>query len=207
MICLHNVSNNVSDQKSKFHALFADNRVFMEPSVITTIFQSSGRLRGGETCGCIRQLSFLPAATKLWPRLCFYTCVILFTRGGLWAGRTPPGATPLPPRSRHPQAERTPPGADNPPEQTPPQSRHTPRTRTPLHRGNTLQHTVNERPVRILLECILFVTYFYRAERGHDLFRPPPQFLCELSSLMVRVDNQLIWLPSLVKSEIFVFFC
>ena len=63
---------------------------------------------------------FLPAATKLWPRLCFYVSVILFT-GGVFSRETPPRTRqgePPPPRSR-------------------------------------LQQRVNERPVRILLECIL----------------------------------------------------
>ena len=61
---------------------------------------------------------------------------------------TPPGpGTPLqgadtPPWSRHPL------GAD-----TPPRSRHPLEPGTPP--GSRLQHTVNERPVRILLECIL----------------------------------------------------
>ena len=75
--------------------------------------------------------------------------VILFT-GGMSASVH--ADTPLPeqtpPRSRHPQAADipleadTPLGADNPP-----RSRHPPRSR--------LWYTVNERPVRILLECIL----------------------------------------------------
>ena len=55
--------------------------------------------------------------------------------------QTPPGADT--PQSRHP------PGGD-PPEQTPPWEQ------TPIP-GSRLQHTVNERPVRILLECILVV--------------------------------------------------
>ena len=36
---------------------------------------------------------------------------------------------------------------------TPPETRHTPRDQA-HPRGSRLQHTVNERPVRILLECI-----------------------------------------------------
>ena len=53
------------------------------------------------------------------------------------------------PWEQTPPQEQTPPGADTPSEQTPPPpgSRHPPESR--------LQHTVNERPVRILLECIL----------------------------------------------------
>ena len=48
----------------------------------------------------------------------------------------------------------TPPGADTPRSRHPPQSRHhPPGSRHPPE--SRLQHTVNERPVRILLECIL----------------------------------------------------
>ena len=69
---------------------------------------------------------------------CLPQCILGYTP----RTRHPPWAqTPLPPQSRHPlqPAEQTlPPGADTPP---PP--------------GSRLQHTVNERPVRILLECIL----------------------------------------------------
>ena len=58
----------------------------------------------------------------------------------------PPPGSRHPPRSRHPPwsrhpREQTPPGADTPGADTPPASRH--------------RYTVNERPVRILLECIL----------------------------------------------------
>ena len=64
--------------------------------------------------------------------------------------------------------DTTPPGADTPQEQTPPgpdpPSRHPPRTRPPQNRHphrTRLQHTVYERPVRILLECILVLLCFY----------------------------------------------
>ena len=77
-------------------------------------------------------------------------------------GADPPGSRPLEqtpreqthtPGTSHPPGTRPPtrhpPGAD-PPEQTPPsRSRHHHPCRS------RLQHTVNERPVRILLECIL----------------------------------------------------
>ena len=90
--------------------------------------------------------------------------------------QSPPGAAPgsrhPPSRSRHPPEqtppiqEQTRPRADTPypqeqtPPGTPPQSRHPPGAdttweQTPLPLGSSLQHTVNERPVRILLECIL----------------------------------------------------
>ena len=73
--------------------------------------------------------------------------VILLTGGGsasVHAGmpptpdqtRPPPRPATPPPRTRH----TTPPASH-------PQTRHTP--------GSRLQHTVNERTVRILLECIL----------------------------------------------------
>ena len=94
--------------------------------------------------------------------------VILFT-GGMCLRQTPPQeqTPPLeqtPPWSRHPPWEKTPRRADTPPgadthprEQTPPAD--TPHVRHPLgqtpHLGCRLRHTVNERPVRILLECVL----------------------------------------------------
>ena len=96
-------------------------------------------------------------------------------RGG---GGIPQGTEAEPPWSRHPP-EQTPPSGSRlwhmvyewpqappqtrdttPPSRHPPQSRH-PQTRhppgpgTPRPPGSRLRHTVNERPVRILLECIL----------------------------------------------------
>ena len=50
-------------------------------------------------------------------------------------GYTPPGSRPL--------RDQTPPGPDPPGSRSPP--------------GSRLQHTVNDRPVRILLECILVI--------------------------------------------------
>ena len=55
----------------------------------------------------------LPAAAKLWPRLCFYTCLWFCSRGG-GLQRTPPPVTrqtPPPGPGRHPpgQGEHTPP--------------------------------------------------------------------------------------------------
>ena len=120
--------------------------------------------------------SLLPAATKLWPRLCFYTCLWFCSQGGgspenplpPWPGRPPPGT-----RQTHPCDQAYPPGPGRPPpgtRQTPPRDQGDPpgprRTPpppppppgprwTPPPPGRTLQHTVNERPVRILLECIL----------------------------------------------------
>ena len=70
------------------------------------------------------------------------------------AGRTPPGTrqTPL-------LAGRTPPEWADPPDQgEPPRDQaDTPQQGEPPSPGRRLQHTVNERPVRILLECILVI--------------------------------------------------
>ena len=139
---------------------------------------------------------FLPATTKLWPRLCFYSCLWFCPWGGVclsacwdttpWSRHQPGADTPLEQTPHPPGADtpwsRHPPGVDTPPppprsrppwEQTPPQSRHTPPssrhppradppeqtppradTRSPSPES-ILQHKVNKRPVRILLECIL----------------------------------------------------
>ena len=72
--------------------------------------------------------------------------------------QTPPLGADIPPsrhslRNRHPP-EQIPPGSRHPPEQTPP-GKQTPPP------GSRLQHTVNERPVRILLECILVFKSLY----------------------------------------------
>ena len=70
-----------------------------------------------------------------------HVCVILFTGGGLRADPPWQGEPPLGPGR--------PPSRENPPwDQAD--------TTTP-RQGDPPQHTVNERPVRILLECILVV--------------------------------------------------
>ena len=108
-------------------------------------------------------LQLLPAVTKLWPRLCFYSCLWFYPQlgGGVslsaclettpWGAHPPPGADipqSRPPRSRHPPGSE-PPGADpsgadipTPQEQTPPRadtppwSRHPPeQTPPPTHPG------------------------------------------------------------------------
>ena len=92
-----------------------------------------------------------------------------------WEQTPPPKQTPSE-LGYHPPPEQTP--TYPPPwEQTPPQSRHPPRAdpprpdtplaadtppeQTPPPPGSRLQHTVYERPVRILLECILVVNTVY----------------------------------------------
>ena len=95
--------------------------------------------------------------------------VILFTGGGVsasvHAGIPPPQEQTPPPDQPHPRDqtppwEQTPPGSRHPPppEQAPPRIRHPPGADTPL--GSRLQHTVYERPVRILPECIIVLKVF-----------------------------------------------
>ena len=74
---------------------------------------------------------YLPAATKLWPRLYFCTCLSFCSRGGV---RLSACWDTTPPRSR-PPLEQTPPRADTPQEQTPvrnrPWEQTPPREQTP----------------------------------------------------------------------------
>ena len=106
---------------------------------------------------------------------CLPQCMLGYHPPG---NRHPPGSRPPradTPQSRHthpwnrPPKSRHTPGADTPSpapeqthlqEQTHPQEQTPPRSRHPLGADTSppesrLQHTVNERPVRILLECIL----------------------------------------------------
>ena len=97
--------------------------------------------------------SFVTGRNEVVAKVIFlHLFVILFT-GGVSASvhariPHPPGADT--PRSRHPQS-RHPPGADTPP----------PREQTPPPPRSRLRHTVNERPVRILLECILVLVSIF----------------------------------------------
>ena len=87
-----------------------------------------------------------------------------------------------PPQSRHPRTRHPPPpGADTPTpeqtprEQTPPQEQTPPREQTPTEQTppppeSRLQHTVYERPVRILLECILVANFSSQEYKATNLF-------------------------------------
>ena len=71
--------------------------------------------------------SYLPAATKLWPRLCFYTCLWFCPQGGSlagrapragrppWAGRAPRAGRPSPQQGDPPPSRENPPGQGDPP--------------------------------------------------------------------------------------------
>ena len=99
---------------------------------------------------------------------CLPQCMLVWDTTTPPRSRHPPEQTP--PGSRHPPGSRPLPGADTPREQIPlgadppprsrhlpPRSRHPPEADTPLP-GSRLRHTVNERPERIHLKCILVCT-------------------------------------------------
>ena len=100
--------------------------------------------------------------------------------GSTWPGTPPPG-----PGTTHPPRPHTPPEPGTPPprpprdqvpplpQTTPPGTRYTPWTtnpstpprtryppRPPLSRSSNLRNAVNDRPVRILLECILVLVFY-----------------------------------------------
>ena len=96
---------------------------------------------------------------RSWAKVMFLQASVILLTGGClpqcMLGYTPPKSR-QPPKSRHPQS-RHPSKSRHPPEtDTPPGSRHPPQEQTPPSRSR-LRHTVNERPVRILLECILVI--------------------------------------------------
>ena len=116
-------------------------------------------------CKCVFLCTLITGRNEVVAKVMFlHVSVILFTGGGLQAGRTPldmenppppgqgdppwTGRTPrqggTPRAGRPPRAGRNPPGRVNPPW-----------TRQPPPPGSRLQNAVYERPVRILLECIL----------------------------------------------------
>ena len=111
---------------------------------------------------CFQYVSLLPAATKLGQGNVF-TSVCLST-GGRGVCLSACWDTP-PPRTRSPLPL---PGADPPREETPPG----PDTTTPGADppGSRLQHTVNERPVRIPLECILVLQWCVSGKRSKKKF-------------------------------------
>ena len=87
------------------------------------------------------KVMFLQASVILSTGGCLPQCMLdqMPLRADPLGADTPPGLDTPPP-----------PGADTPPEQSPPSP------------GSRHQHTVNERPVRILLECILVLLLLAR---------------------------------------------
>ena len=99
---------------------------------------------------------YRPPPMKLWPRLCFYSCLWLCPQGGSPTGRPPwQGGPPAGrPPAGTPHQGGTPQQGDTPGKE-PPSAGRPPSRETPLARRTPPRHTVNERPVRILLKCIL----------------------------------------------------
>ena len=91
-------------------------------------------------------------------RVCFYTClsVILFTGGGQYLGRYPPGLGTPPRRTRYTPWDQVHPPGRYPlgPGTPPPPGPGTPPLQVPPKQC-MLGDTGNKRAVRILLECIL----------------------------------------------------
>ena len=92
---------------------------------------------------------------RSWAKVIFSQACVC-PQGGVclsacWDTPPPPRSRsrPHPPGSRHPRMEADPPGSRHLPEGRPPGADTPPEGR--------LQHTVYERPVRILLECILVI--------------------------------------------------
>ena len=102
----------------------------------------------------ILRILFLTGRNEVVAKVMFlHVCVILFTGGREVLGRSPRTRQTPPPD----QAD-TPPGT----RQTPPRpGRHPPdQANPPAGKKTAAQHTINERPVRILLECILVPNSF-----------------------------------------------
>ena len=99
---------------------------------------------------------FITGRNKVVAKVIFlHLSVILFTGGAClsacWDAH-PPGAD-TPQEQTPPGADTTPPEQSPPREQTPQEQTQPPGSRHPS--GSRLRYTVYERPVRILLECIL----------------------------------------------------
>ena len=103
-------------------------------------------------------LGLLPAATKLWPRLCFYSCVWFCSQGACLPRRSPQEGGPPPclgdppakeasPRRRHPPI-RGPPIRRPPPKEAPqegdPQEGGPPKKETPPRRRPPKKETPQE---------------------------------------------------------------
>ena len=115
---------------------------------------------------CFRICYYRPQ--RSWAKVMFLQASVILSTGGevvclsaCWDG--------IPPRSRHPPL-----GPD------PPRIRHPPRSRHPP--GSRCQHTVNERPVRILLECILVC-----------LFCPRRSGVFQTYCFLVRAPTHCFW--------------
>ena len=133
----------------------------------------------------------------------------LCTRGGgglpqCMLGYTPPPDQADPPRNRHhppPWTRQTPPDQAG---QPPPPGADTPQTRqTPP--GSRLQHTVYERPVRILLECILVFLVFATRAKCHWFLclvrENKKQYVLSLPSCLLMSQDHYLFLNRLIHCK------
>ena len=124
--------------------------------------------------------SVVTGRNEVGPRWCFYRH-LWFCPRGVSSRETPQaGRIPLagrtPPAGRTPRAGRPPPSRENPPAGRPPWQVEPPDREIPPPRGRETpppRHTVNERPVRILLECIL-VDFTFTLSLGSAQTDPNP---------------------------------
>ena len=84
----------------------------------------------------------------------FLQASVILSTGGRVSASVHAGLPP-PPQEQTPPWDQTSLGVGNPGADTPPGPDPTPLP------GSRRQHTVNERPVRILLECILVLYFIY----------------------------------------------
>ena len=106
--------------------------------------------------------AFLPAATKLWPRLCFYTCVWFCSRGGSLGRETPP--PPEAGRENPPGGQREPPWAGRPsPSRENPPGKEKPPTPTRENPPAYGQWTAGTHPTG-MHSCYLLLMYFQSTE-------------------------------------------
>ena len=117
-------------------------------------------------------IALITGRNEVVAKVMFLQVSVILSTGGV-SGESPPDQADTPPGPR-----RTPPDQGEPPRprRTPPGPRRTPPgpRRTPPDQGDPpggrLQHTVNERPVRILLECNLVHQLSLKTKISSKLF-------------------------------------
>ena len=104
----------------------------------------------------------------------------------------------------HPRTRHQPPGQDPPtPDQAPPSREHTHPPRVPTRSrppppgaeplpGSRLQHTVNKRPVRILLECILVYNAFVPIDTSYNASHNQDHWLIRTPYLSIKASNVIL---------------
>ena len=142
----------MKERRHNIKTLFStfDDKICTLISIIWAKYFSSGEGEGGSVLRCTQPkygqrktekyilCKVITGRNEVVAKVMFlHVCVILFTGGVSRQGE--------PPLAGRPPRQGDPPRADTPGTRPPPP-------------GSRLQHTVYERPVRILLECILVLT-------------------------------------------------